>query len=185
MLAIMGIRLIVTGSRDYPAERSAIIRIVLAPYLLGVTPATAHGYILVHGDCPPRRNEDGGVIAGADYIASKYWAGAGGTCEPYPAEWAKKCGSSCYHKQTNNGNCPAQGPRRNQLMADLGADECLGFPWFDKFTRSSGTLDMMRRAHARGITTYQVGTTGTKELFTGAAPKAVPPMWPVKPRHDR
>jgi len=181
----MGIRLIVAGSREYPAIRATTIHAVLSPYLKDVNKNNSDQYILVHGACPPRRNRDGGIIAGFDYFAAKFWVEQGGTCEPYPADWARECDKNCTHKQVNNGFCPAAGPRRNQLMADLGGNECLGFPWFDNGVRSSGTLDMMGRANAARILTHRIKSNGYKERYTGAAPQIVPTMWPIKPPDDR
>jgi len=80
--------------------------------------------MIVHGACP----------TGADYYASRFANSPMGHCieERHPADWSRG---------------PSAGPARNLRMAELGADLCLAF-WDGC---SAGTLDMIRRAVAHGI----------------------------------
>ena len=78
----------------------------------------------------------GGYPTGADLLARKVADEFGIRVESYPADWAR------YGR--------AAGPKRNQAMADAGADLCLAFP---SPGPSAGTWDMIRRAVAAGIET--------------------------------
>ena len=84
------------------------------------------GLVIIQGDCPT------GIDALARRFADEYEV----PLESYPADWAK------YGR--------AAGPKRNQRMADAGADLCMAFP---SRGRSAGTWDMIRRAVAAGIET--------------------------------
>ena len=81
--------------------------------------------VVVEGQCP---------YGGGDKIA-ELWAlkTDGVDHDPIPASW-KALGKIA-------------GPYRNQLMVDLGADVCLGFP----LEGSRGTYDCIRRAEDAGI----------------------------------
>jgi hypothetical protein len=83
-----------------------------------------------------------GAGKGADRIIGIYAASEGWPTEEHPAKW--------------NTFGAAAGPIRNQIMVDLGADLCLGFP----LPGSRGTYDCMERARKAGIKTVQV--TGNK-----------------------
>lgn len=92
-------RILVTGSRQWPWERYAVIARALFD-------EHEDGAVLVTGGCP----------TGADDLALAIWrANAGPTCtsEIHPADWDRYGRSA--------------GPRRNQAMVDLGADVCLAF----------------------------------------------------------
>ena len=78
--------------------------------------------IIVHGNA-----------AGADRIAAQEAQKLGLLVESHPADW-KRYGKGA-------------GPIRNREMADAGAALCIAF-WDGQ---SSGTLDMMCRAHKAGI----------------------------------
>lgn len=112
-------RILVSGSRTWPFPEM-IWRKLDAYY------KQADGdLVLVHGACP----------RGADAQAEE-WAAAHPdvAVERYHADWAT------YGR--------GAGPRRNQLMVDLGADVCLVFILND----SCGAADCMRRAIAAKIT---------------------------------
>jgi SLOG family YspA-like protein len=84
--------------------------------------------ILVHGACP----------TGADAIAGRWSRRRGVKVERHPPNWA------VYGKRA--------GPRRNEAMAERGANYCLVF-WDGK---SRGTGSMYRAARRAGIPTRQV-----------------------------
>jgi hypothetical protein len=76
-----------------------------------------------------------GAARGADALAGE-WADAHDIAvEAAPADW-KRYGRGA-------------GPKRNQEMADAGADLCVAFPG------GTGTADMCRRAAATGIKVVQ------------------------------
>jgi len=79
--------------------------------------------VIVHGKCS----------RGADKLTQKAADLSGMVTEPHPAEWEK------YGKRA--------GFVRNEEMAELGANLCLAF-WDGK---STGTHDMITRAHNHGI----------------------------------
>jgi len=120
-------RVIVCGSRDW-TDREIIHR------ELGQISDRA---VLVHGACE----------TGADKIAAEEWEGAGLKVEPHPASWLIHAPGWCRCGKVKPRVCKGAGPKRNQEMADLGADLCLAFPLKD----SRGTWDMVRRAKKKGI----------------------------------
>lgn len=86
-----------------------------------------------------------GKAKGADRIADQVANRLGLLTEPHPAMWTvhgDDC--SCY---PGKEICNAAGPRRNRLMASIGADLCIAF-WDGK---STGTKDMIDVARAAGI----------------------------------
>lgn len=89
-----------------------------------------------------------GYARGADRIAHQEAEKAGLVVEPYPAEWDKHDDEilpcSCPPEKKV---CKLAGFRRNEKMARLGADLLIAF-WDGK---SNGTMDMMERAAAHGI----------------------------------
>lgn len=138
------IRILVTGSRVWPAPERVRAALVVA--------AADHEQVtVVHGRCDPRR-PDGGrvtwaaglrapdpfVLHGADWYADRIAAEFGWAVEAWPANWA------------HDGK--AAGPIRSQAMVDTGADTCLAFP----IGASGGTWDCIRRARAAGIPTTVV-----------------------------
>ena len=118
------LRIIVTGGRKRDSEDDYA--------LLGERLDDIHevcrgmNFVIIQGGCPT------GVDALARRFADEYDVAV----ESYPADWAR------YGR--------AAGPKRNQLMADAGADLCLAFP---SQGRSAGTWDMIRRAVVAGIET--------------------------------
>jgi len=110
-------RILVTGSRDWPDDGSvetALRKLRSENYLkTGSDQVT-----VVHGDCP----------TGADAYA-KRWARSFG--EAHPADW-KKHGK-------------AAGPLRNKHMVNLGADICLAFI-LNQSKGASGCADLAEKA---------------------------------------
>ena len=115
-------RIIVTGDRDAGNEVREFIHNVLyvavqVPLRLG------RPVVLVEGEC-----------SGVDTIAREWGEHhLGVTVEPHPADW------DTYGK--------AAGPRRNQEMADAGAEMCLAFP----ARLSGGTWNCIERCASAGI----------------------------------
>ena len=118
-------RIIITGGRKRDTEddynRMADMLIDIGDFW-----SRSWGLVIIQGGCPT------GVDALARRFADEYDVAV----ESYPADWAR------YGR--------AAGPKRNQAMADAGADLCLAFP---SRGRSAGTWDMIRRAVAAGIET--------------------------------
>lgn len=112
-------RLIVTGSRDWPFPEMVWRKLDAYRKL------SDDGFVLVHGACAT------GADAQADEWAAQY---PDVIVERYHADWAT------YGR--------GAGPRRNQLMADLGADICLAFILND----SRGATGCMNMALAAEIT---------------------------------
>lgn len=134
------IRLLITGSREWPIVRKREVWIALddafrrAMNDRGILTFDKADVTLVSGACPH----------GVDAIAEKFAAERGWTVERHPAAW------DLHGKGT--------GFIRNQEMADLGADACVAMP----LGRSPGTRDMIRRAQKAGIpTTVHEGLAGT------------------------
>lgn len=125
-------RVIITGSRDWPEQRDEVLYRDLEILL-----RDSHVQVLtvVHG----------AHWSGIDtYAASwcKQWVpmalflGKEVVSEPHPAKW--------------NVLGRSAGPIRNQEMVDLGADLCIGYP-IDLESRSSGTRDCMLKASQKLI----------------------------------
>lgn len=90
-------RILITGSRDWPAEEDIQFALVMAEEL------PPSNNTLVSGACP----------TGADQMAEKAAEKLGWKVERHPADWKK------YGKRA--------GFLRNKEMVDLGADLCLAF----------------------------------------------------------
>lgn len=76
-----------------------------------------------------------GGARGGDTLAGAWAEARGIPVEVYPADW--------------KGLGPAAGPKRNQQMADAGADGCLALPG------GAGTEDMCERARDAGIPVWR------------------------------
>lgn len=123
-------RILVTGWRNWPREASYVIHQTLFD-AVRADPFFGRHVIVVDGECP---------YGGADLFAHE-WAMAHPTrctSERHPARW------STLGK--------AAGMARNQLMVDLGADICLGFPG----PNSRGTAHCMQQARQAEIPVIQV-----------------------------
>lgn len=141
-------RILVTGSRSGPAREFVWATLDEFAAEVGYM-----GLIVVDGECP----------TGTD-LHAKEWCRArrrlGVIHEPHPANW-DSCGWDCpsgphrrwkrpddrHHPGILRDYCPTAGPRRNALLARLGADRCLGFP----VGHSYGTRNCMRLARQAGI----------------------------------
>lgn len=122
-------RVIVTGGRFF--DDISFVRLALS-----TLPSDT---VVVHGSA-----------SGADTLADQVALELGLEVERHPAKWKMHdwngiSGVKCHHRSRPDDRCPAAGPRRNQEMADLGADLCIAFPG------GSGTADMKKRAKAAGI----------------------------------
>ena len=135
------LRVLVTGSRRWTA--GGVLGDALLECWHDALQLGADGITVVHGAAP-----------GADSLAD-LWAvanqGLGVIAEPHPAVW-EVCAAEClpgHRRPRRDGSeyCPTAGHRRNQVMVDLGAAVCLGFP----LGRAAGTRDCMRRAWSAGI----------------------------------
>jgi hypothetical protein len=103
-------RIIVTGSRDAHDPRP--VDIALHQRLAQLDPGRR--LVIVHGACQDRRGRLCGVDAFADAWARR------GQRAGYPIDIEQ-------HPAEAHGPWPACGPRRNQHMINLGADETLAF----------------------------------------------------------
>lgn len=133
-------RILVTGWRAWPREAAYVVHQTLFD-AVRADPEFGRQVVVVDGECP---------YGGVDEYAHE-WACAHVThcaSERHPAQW-KQLGK-------------AAGMARNQLMVDLGADVCLGFPG----PSSRGTVHCMERARAAGIPVVQVAWS---DSFLGAA----------------
>ncbi|AHH20787.1 putative bacteriophage protein [Nocardia nova SH22a] len=136
------IRVIVTGSRDYPTPEHVHAALTAALFTCCGGPSAT--LTVVHGACP----------TGADAFAHEWCQQtdnivAGVLEEPHPADW-DTCTPACYHRPRTNpdgsNRCPAAGPRRNTEMVERGADLVLGFPLDGPRSKSRGTYDCMDKA---------------------------------------
>lgn len=117
-------RILITGSRDWPMEyegREVIRNAILD--LANEYPIDWDEVTIVHGHCP----------TGADAIANSIGKMYGLKVERHPADWER------FGKYA--------GPKRNKEMVDLGADVCLAFP----IGASRGTRGCMKLAKDAGI----------------------------------
>lgn len=91
--------------------------------------------MVVHGACQNRF----GFLQGADGFADEWARSHDVSVKQYPADWLGPLGYGA-------------GPKRNQDMANDGADLCIGF-WSGEYRKGKppGTLDMIRRALGAGV----------------------------------
>lgn len=139
------VRVIVCGGRRYGNLKNVV------DALSGFPSDT----IIVHGSA-----------TGADRLAHRAARELGFDVEPHPANWSR-CGEDCPPGHLReikrvaarsiyvDPYCPTAGFRRNQEMADAGADLCIAFPG------GSGTEDMVRRAEKAGIPVKRIERTTT------------------------
>lgn len=120
------LRVLVTGSRQWPRERAVVVRDAIAAVAGDREPALV---TVVHGACQNRE----GRLLGADRWADLTAERLGYCVERYPAAW-RELGR-------------AAGMIRNRAMVALGADVCLAFP----LGRSPGTRGCVREAERAGI----------------------------------
>lgn len=114
-------RILITGSRDWPANEINTISKVLVETILGYLRQgeTAKTLTIVHGACPR------GADAMVDWMAN-HW---GMHIERYPADWDTYGNSAGYI--------------RNRQMVESGVDICLAFV-YNKSKGASNTVDLCR-----------------------------------------
>lgn len=122
-------RILVTGSRDWPGDFESRSRIYDA-IAEAAADTPGRDVTVVHG-----------AARGADTFAHQAALMLGFTPEPHPADWGK--------------HGKGGGPIRNQEMVDAGADVCLAF--YILGVPCVGTTDCDRRAVAAGIPVTRVG----------------------------
>jgi hypothetical protein len=123
-------RILVTGWRAWPREAAFVVHQTLFD-AVRADPEFGRHVVVVDGECP---------YGGVDLYAHEWASAHPSHCssERHPAQW------------TQLGK--AAGMARNQLMVDLGADVCLGFPG----PGSKGTVHCMARARAAQIPVIRV-----------------------------
>lgn len=129
-------RLLVTGSRDWPENESDYIYRILNMYHL-TTPITD----LIEGGA-----------SGVDTIAAK-WARFKGIYKDenhYPADWRPKPGKPVKYRRDGTAYDPSAGPTRNQQMLDEGYPDMV-IAFSKNIETSRGTADMVRRARKAGL----------------------------------
>jgi hypothetical protein len=124
-------RLLITGSRTWTDQQA--IKDALRPWWFGGST------ILVHGAC----------LRGADAIADRIWAGAGGSTDPHPAAW-EHCVAQCpegHRKHSRHGEyCPTAGHRRNAEMIKLGVDQAIAFLATGSSPGTRGMIGLINKA---------------------------------------
>lgn len=136
-------RVLITGSRTW--SDTLTIAVTLAQH----DPDTGPVPTLVSGHCLPRTPDE---PPGADLLCEQEAERLDWRVERHPADWPT-CGDECprgHRRRDRAGRwyCPWAGRRRNQHMADLGADLCRAF-----HLGTPGTRDMIKRAKRAGIPT--------------------------------
>lgn len=132
------VRVLVTGSRNFPEELAAAVE---AP--LRACARLRHDHIQVTD----------GAAAGLDTIAGRLaerLEDRGWRRVPVPANWYNGWRQMSWRTGMNPGS------QRNQKMVDMGHDVCIGWPHPDPKVRSRGTYDCLTRAYDAGIPTFQV-----------------------------
>lgn len=146
-------RLIVSGSRSW--NRPDAVWGCLDILAAECAAAGDAELLVVHGAAYPRERHGVRPDTSADWLAH-LWCERGDhpltVVEiPCPAAW-RYCAEDCkpgHRKRNRNGAwyCPLAGHRRNEAMAEAGADLLLAF-WRNG---SAGTRHMIRAAEAAGI----------------------------------
>lgn len=139
-------RILITGSRDWPNDNSVGEKIAAVIALAMATPYIDTSHVtIVHGACP----------TGADDLANEYVLemiarGRPISAETHPANWERDGRSA--------------GFKRNQEMVDLGADICIAFlgpcrKHPDQDHQSHGAQHTADAAHKAGIPVVPVVKT--------------------------
>lgn len=134
------LRVLVTGSREFPSEDAVWERLA---FVIAENLDAGDTLTVVHGDCP----------RGADRFARRWCAlpndeGVTVVEERHPADWNQ------YGKRA--------GFLRNQAMVDLGADLVLAFP----FGEARGTRHCMTAAEKAGLWVEVVAPVNQPRLPT-------------------
>jgi hypothetical protein len=93
---------------------------------------------------PPTATQRNGLAPGADALARSYWLTAGGTVDPYEANW-KELGKRA-------------GPIRNRRMINPTIDVVVGF--LSHADESRGTRDAITHTHELGLPYFVFHQTG-------------------------
>ena len=165
-------RVLITGSRTW--SRLDVVWGSLDAFAEQAATLTERRLIVVHGAAYPKERRDGTrPDESADWLAHLWCEEVAGWWDneglavvetPCPAKWSQ-CAPSCprtqEHRKWKGGRsfCPRAGHRRNQAMADAGADVCIAF-WRDG---SPGTKGMIRIAEGAGIPTQVIDWADLKE----------------------
>lgn len=143
-------RILVTGSRDWPDSFASRSRIYVAVNA-AAGDALARDVTVVHG-----------AGRGTDTFAHQAALLLGFGTEPHPAHWTAQCRDECRHgprgvRRNGATYCQAAGTYRNQDMVDAGADVCLAF--YLPGLPCVGTHDCDRRAVKAGIPVTRIGVS--------------------------
>lgn len=119
------VRILITGSRDWPVSEFNMIYIAIYQTIAGYLSKgeTKETITIIHGACP----------TGADLMADNLCRAWGANIERYPADW------DSYGKKA--------GYLRNKQMVETGVDICLAFV-YNKSKGASNTVSLCRE---RGI----------------------------------
>lgn len=138
-------RILVTGSRDWPGDPVSKGRIADALWQAAA------------GTPPEQVTVVHGAARGVDTHAHIAAVVLGFTPEAHAADWNGPCRDTCRHTtflRYGRPYCPAAGGYRNQEMVDAGADVCLAF--YLPGVPCAGTTDCDRRADRAGIPVTRV-----------------------------
>lgn len=132
----LNLRVLVTGSRDWPESHAEVLYDDLDALLKDDTVSVL---TVVHGDCP----------SGIDLYASR-WCRE----ESAVAVYLGKDVIEERHESAWNTLGEDARARRDELMVARGADICLAYP-IDFAARASGTRECMAKAAAAGIQVWE------------------------------
>lgn len=127
-------RIIVTGSRDIPADCADAVQDAIW-HAIYANVRNREPVTIIDGGCPTGADELARQLVRA--LRSFHYQIEG---ETHPADWAQ--------------HGKAAGPIRNQNMVEMGADQCIAF--FYEGAGNRGTTDCATRAAAAGIPVQRV-----------------------------
>lgn len=129
-------RLLITGSRDIPAEKRHTVQMKIWEVYLTMKERD-EALLVVHGDCPSGADHWARLMV--EMAVESGMRGIGQ--ERHPANW-------------NGTDGRAAGFVRNQEMVDLGADQCVAFKL--RGAGNKGTSHCAGRAAAAGIPVEEI-----------------------------